>query len=173
MKPYTQFLAVALSIGTFALTQPTFAAVSANTILPPHPLTCEVVINKAPAWSAFDVNVTMNQISDNRPGTVIDTYALPKAAGKTPSVNTVKKSFDCSHQNFLFVATYMPPIWRTTSGQPTANVFPSTKLYDISSLTMNPPKDMSTLTVVVNFPTDFGVDEDPNLVVQHATTPAK
>jgi hypothetical protein len=129
--------------------------------------TCEVIATKAPAWDKFDVVITMNKMLGKEIGEKIATFNLPKKTDQQASVNTVKQTFDCyKFKQFRFIVTYNPPIWHTTTGKATANVFHSQKSYDLSSAVGKQPENPTLITIKIDFPKDFGITEDPNLLKQ-------
>jgi hypothetical protein len=116
-------------------------------------LVCYVQVNKASSWSKYTVTLKMLDAMDFSP---IATFVLASKTNSKPSVDTAKKSFDClEHPRFIFKASFTPAIWQNLAGKE----YPSKLIWDLSSQVVSPPKDISNITVQVNFPTDFpGVD---------------
>src|SRR5262249_46726913 len=81
----------------FSLTMPYGYAASKS-------FTCYVQANKDPAWSAYDVKLSMYDINTQK---IFETFSLPQAKGNVPSVNSIKKAFDCQNHSLVsFLASY-------------------------------------------------------------------
>jgi hypothetical protein len=113
------------------------------------PLTCYVQLNKAPDWSGYSVQLSMYDINTQK---IFTTFSLPQAKGNQPSVNSLKKPFDCKNHNLVsFTATFSPPIWQTDANKKyIANV-----TWNLTPQIVAPQKDVKGITITINFPDNF------------------
>ncbi|MGE3919781.1 MAG: hypothetical protein AB7F64_02350 [Gammaproteobacteria bacterium] len=140
-----------------------FLSLAIITILPTYAADnqCFIQLNKDPKWSAYEVTITMFDLSTNNS---IKSYVLKKATKNSPSVDNLEKPFDCmKHPIFSFRASFSPPIWQNLANKQ----YLAKKVWNLTSqLLENSGKQ---LIITVNFPDDFV--EVPELINLSANRP--
>lgn len=138
-----------------------------------EPFVCYVQLNKSPDWSQYNVKLSMYDINTQK---IFASFSLPQVKGSQPSVNSLKKPFDCKNHTLVsFIATFTPLIWQSEANKKyIANV-----TWNLTPQILAPQKGVNGLTITINFPSDFinvpglnnNVDSIPNETGRMPATP--